>query len=281
MEVTDKPPSLLPFGSSCLVAFIQPLAPTMASNLKVIFLFLWLLQCGGENVNVEQKPPIQVALLKEGIFIPCEVTFPYMPKYTTFTIVYYWINSLGQKNDICNRQENVAIPSGKENKTVTVSYNYRITPLENSSTGTYYCKVAWNSIEKMGKGVFVLVRWYTETSYGWEILVTFTILLAALSITATALLLWKRKVICPRRNQLNILRQKVERQPSSASPPPPTPPQSQPPSVYDSLDLQQVDVYSILESNTNTLSPRKSPSGKTPKKQATLEDSSDILYENI
>lgn len=34
---------------------------------------------------------------------------------------------------------------------------------------------------------------YVETSYGWEILVTLTALLAALSITATALLLWKRK----------------------------------------------------------------------------------------
>lgn len=49
MEIPDKPPSLLPFGSSCLVAFLQPLTPIMASNLKVIFLFLWLLQCGGKK----------------------------------------------------------------------------------------------------------------------------------------------------------------------------------------------------------------------------------------
>lgn len=34
---------------------------------------------------------------------------------------------------------------------------------------------------------------YVETSYGWEILITLTVLLAALSITATALILWKRK----------------------------------------------------------------------------------------
>lgn len=34
---------------------------------------------------------------------------------------------------------------------------------------------------------------YVETSYGWDILVTLTVLLAALSIAATALLLWKRK----------------------------------------------------------------------------------------
>ncbi|KAM9639903.1 NFAT activation molecule 1 isoform 2-T2 [Morphnus guianensis] len=249
----------------------------MASNLKVIFLFLWLLQCGGGNVDVQQIPPIQVALLKEGISIPCKVTFPYMPKYTKFSIFYYWINSLGQKISICSRSEKVDIPSGKENKTATISYDHRIMPLENtSSTGTYYCEVKWNDIQKMGKGVFVLARGtgYIETSYGWEILVTLTALLAALSITATALLLWKRKVLCPRRNQLNILRQKVETQPPSAIPPPPPP-------VYDCLDLQQVDVYSVLENNTNNPSPRKSPPGKTPKKEATLEESSDTLYENI
>ncbi|XP_069711087.1 NFAT activation molecule 1 [Phaenicophaeus curvirostris] len=277
MEIPDKAPSLLPFGSSCLVAFQQPLTPTRASNLKVIFLFLWLLQCGGGSVDVQQKPPIQVALLTEGISIPCQVIFPYMPKYTTFSIFYYWINSRGQNTSIYSRSENVDIPSGKENHTATIPYDYRVTPLhDTSSTGTYYCTVKWNSIQKMGKGVFILARGtgYVETSHGWEILITFTVLLAALSMTATALLLWKRKVLCPRRNQLNILRQKkVEAQPPSANPPPPP--------VYDSLDVQQIDVYSILEDNTNNPSPGRNPPGKTPKKQATLEESSDTLYENI
>ncbi|XP_065532863.1 NFAT activation molecule 1 isoform X1 [Lathamus discolor] len=249
----------------------------MASTLKVIFLFLWLLQCGGASVSVRQKPPIQVALLEEGISIPCTVIFPYMPKYTTFSIFYYWINSLGQKTSIYSKLESVTIPPGEENKTATVSYKHTIKPLENtSSTGTYYCDVKWNNIHKMGNGVFVLARGtgYVETSYGWEVLITFTVLLAALSTAATALLLWKRKVLCPKRNQLNILRQKVETQPPSAVPPPPSP-------VYDCLDLQQVDVYSIIKDNTNNLSPRKSPPGKTPKKQATLEESCDTLYENI
>ncbi|XP_008940282.1 PREDICTED: NFAT activation molecule 1 [Merops nubicus] len=252
----------------------------MASNLKVIFLFLSLLQCGGGDVAVKQKPPIQVALLKEGISIPCEVSFPYMPKYTKFSIFYYWINSLDQKTPIYSRSENVAIPSGKENKTATLTYNHKIVPLESTSpTGTYYCEVKWNGIQKMGKGVFVLARGtgYPETSYGWEILITLTVFLAALSITATALLLWKRKMWCPRRNRLNVLNQKVETQPPSASPPPPP----SPPPVYDCLNLQQVEVYSILENNTNNPSPKKSPPGKTPKKQASLEESSDTLYENI
>uniref|UniRef100_A0A8C4U8R7 NFAM1 Ig-like domain-containing protein n=1 Tax=Falco tinnunculus TaxID=100819 RepID=A0A8C4U8R7_FALTI len=249
----------------------------MASNLKVIFLFLWLLQCGGGNVDVQQKPPIQVALLKEGISIPCKVIFPYMPRYTRFSIFYYWINSLGQKISIYSRSEKVEIPSGKENTTAVIPYNHRIMPLENtSSTGTYYCEVKWNDIQKMGKGVFVLARGtgYIQTSYGWQILITVTTLLVALSITATALLLWKRKVLCPVRNQLNIRRQKMETQPPSASPPPPSP-------VYDCLDSQQVDVYSTLKNNTNNQSLKNSPPGKTPKKQATLEESSDTLYENI
>ncbi|NWX13821.1 NFAM1 protein, partial [Aegotheles bennettii] len=150
-------------------------------------------------------------------------------KYTKFSIFYYWINSVGQKTSIYSRNENVAIPSGKENETATISYDHLITPLKNiASTGTYYCEVKWNDVQKVGNGVFVLARGagYVETSYGWEILITLTTLLAALSITATVLLLWKRKVLCPRRSQLNILRQKVETQPPPASPPLPAP-------VYD------------------------------------------------
>ncbi|XP_032545033.1 NFAT activation molecule 1 isoform X1 [Chiroxiphia lanceolata] len=277
MEIPDKSPSLLPFGSSCLVVFLQPLTPIMASNLKVIFLFLWLLRCGGENVDVQQKPPIQVALLKEEISIPCKVIFPYMPKYTKFLIYYYWINSLGRKTSIYNRSENLPIPSGEGNKTAAISFDHRTVPLEKtSSTGTYYCEVKWNDIQKVGKGVFVLARGtgYIDTSSGWEILVTLTVLLAALSIIATALLLWKRKVLCPRRSQLNILRQKVETQLPSASPPPPPP-------VYDSLDVRQIDIYSVLEDNTKNPSLKKNPPRKTPQKQATLEESSDTLYENI
>ncbi|NXY44118.1 NFAM1 protein, partial [Ceuthmochares aereus] len=117
-------------------------------------------------------------------------------KYTTFSIFYYWINSRGQNVSIYSRSENVDIPSGKENHTATISYDHRVMPLhDTSSTGTYYCTVKWNSIQKMGKGVFVLARGtgYVDTCHGWEILITFTVLLAALSMTATALLLWKRK----------------------------------------------------------------------------------------
>ncbi|NXU04719.1 NFAM1 protein, partial [Buphagus erythrorhynchus] len=117
-------------------------------------------------------------------------------KYTEFSICYYRINSLDQKTSIHSISKNVAIPPGAENTTATLSYSYTVVPLEStSSTGTYYCKVEWIDIQKTGKGVFVLVRdtGYINTSYGWKVLVTLTVLLAVLSITATALLLWKRK----------------------------------------------------------------------------------------
>ncbi|NXP25607.1 NFAM1 protein, partial [Scytalopus superciliaris] len=117
-------------------------------------------------------------------------------KYIKFSISYYWINSLGQKINISDKQEDLSIPPGKENTTAVISYNHRIELLENtSSTGTYYCEVKWSDTKKMGKGVFVLARstGYTDPSHGWEILITLTVLLAALSIAATALLLWKRK----------------------------------------------------------------------------------------
>lgn len=120
---------------------------------------LTIITLTGGNVDVQQKPPIQVALLKEGISIPCKVIFPYMPKYTKFSIFYYWMNSLDQKTSVYSRLENVPIPSGEENKTAALSYDYKIMPLESTSfTGTYYCEVKWNDIQKMGKGVFILAR---------------------------------------------------------------------------------------------------------------------------
>ncbi|NXV71850.1 NFAM1 protein, partial [Atlantisia rogersi] len=117
-------------------------------------------------------------------------------KYTNFLISYFWVNSLGQKTSIYSTQRNVIIPSGQENKTAMLSYDHVIMSPENTfSTGTYYCKVKWNDIQQMGKGVYILARGsgYVETSHRWEILITLSALLAALSITTTALLLWKRK----------------------------------------------------------------------------------------
>uniref|UniRef100_A0A8C2Y9R3 NFAM1 Ig-like domain-containing protein n=1 Tax=Coturnix japonica TaxID=93934 RepID=A0A8C2Y9R3_COTJA len=97
--------------------------------------------------------------LTRAISIPCEVVFPYTPKYTRFTIFYYWINALDQEVSIYSKKQEVDIPPGKENMTAIISYDYETKPLESiSSTGTYYCKVQWDDIQIKGKGVFVLVR---------------------------------------------------------------------------------------------------------------------------
>lgn len=126
---------------------------------------LTIITLTGGDLSVQQKPVIQVALLKEKVSIPCEVTFLYTMKYTRFTIFYYWINAQDQEVSIYNKKEQVDIPPGKENKTAIRSYSHETKPLEStSSTGTYYCKVEWDGIQIKGKGVFVLVRgkWTTR-----------------------------------------------------------------------------------------------------------------------
>ncbi|KFR11040.1 hypothetical protein N306_07398, partial [Opisthocomus hoazin] len=149
-------------------------------------------------------------------------------KYTKFAISYYWINSLGQKTSIYSRSENVDIPSGKENQTATIPYNYRIMPFENTpSTGTYYCEVKWNDIQEKGKGVFVLARGGVRAA-GFDLALVFSSSLGRWCFLHMChLVSCPEQVLCPRRNRVNILRQKVETQPPPASPPPPPPP------VYD------------------------------------------------
>lgn len=141
--------------------------PPFLTESQVRWLLTIIILTGG-SVDVQQKPPIQVTLLKEGISIPCEVKFRYMPKYTKFSIYYYRINSLDQKTSIYNSSKNVDIPPGQQNSTATLSYSYRIAPLENTaSTGTYYCEVKWSDSQKKGNGVFVLVRGkWTTTKEG-------------------------------------------------------------------------------------------------------------------
>lgn len=157
-------------ASWCMVIFRVILSlgqPPFLTESQVRWLLTIIILTGG-SVDVQQKPPIQVTLLKEGISIPCEVKFRYMPKYTKFSIYYYRINSLDQKTSIYNSSKNVDIPPGQQNSTATLSYSYRIAPLENTaSTGTYYCEVKWSDSQKKGNGVFVLVRGkWTTTKEG-------------------------------------------------------------------------------------------------------------------
>ncbi|XP_034630841.1 NFAT activation molecule 1 [Trachemys scripta elegans] len=299
----------------------------MASSLNAIFLLLWLLQRGGrqvagQKVSVKQTPLIQVAFANENVSMKCLVSYPYMKEYTTFTIYYYWVNSEGKRVTIKNFSVSEAIPTGQMNQTTEKDYPYTIGPSENPpATGTYYCEARWKSTTEKGNGVFILVRdtGYREPSPGtWKFLIALTTILTILSITGTALLLWKRKtchlvscpklVVCPGRCP-DVLQRCPDLSTGAQAPSGSSEPSG---SIYTCLESHQAEVYSVLEDNTNSLSLEKNPTatlqdmnisqpdktedrnedrGKTEKKkkkkkekksqQETLEEPFDTLYENI
>ncbi|XP_065279935.1 NFAT activation molecule 1 [Emys orbicularis] len=299
----------------------------MASSLNAIFLLLWLLQRGGrqvagQKVSVKQTPLIQVAFANEKVSMKCLVSYPYMKEYTTFTIHYYWVNSEGKRVTIDNRSVSEAIPTGQMNQTTEKDYPHTIGPSENPpATGTYYCEAVWKSTTEKGNGVFILVRdtGYREPSPGtWKFLIALTTILTILSITGTALLLWKRKtchvvscpklVVCPGRCP-DVLQRCPNLNTGAQAPSGSSEPSG---SIYTCLESHQAEVYSVLEDNTNSLSLEKNPTatlqdmnisqpdrvedsnedcGKTGKKkkkkkekksqQETLEEPFDTLYENI
>uniref|UniRef100_A0A8C4J9H7 NFAM1 Ig-like domain-containing protein n=1 Tax=Dromaius novaehollandiae TaxID=8790 RepID=A0A8C4J9H7_DRONO len=141
----------------CLpVPYFLSLSPSILIDVRWL---LTIITLAGGQVNVQQRPPIRVALLKEEVSIPCKVTFPYIMKYTKFSVFYYWINLVGKKTFIYSKSVKIQIPPGEENRTTTQSYDHKTTPLESTSfTGTYYCEVKWDHIVKVGSGVFVLAR---------------------------------------------------------------------------------------------------------------------------
>ncbi|OXB70052.1 UNVERIFIED_CONTAM: hypothetical protein H355_012609, partial [Colinus virginianus] len=224
------------------------------------------------DVSVQQKPLIQVALLKEKVSIPCEVIFPYTLKYTRFTVFYYWINAWDQEVSIYNKKEQVDIPPGEENKTAIKSYSHKTKPLEStSSTGTYYCKVQWDDIQIKGKGVFVLVRGIVST-YIYSVKLPSAItttesvhaFLCENYVADADLWLQGTPGFSTHRDS------EIEHRVAAVGRP-----------ANLCLDSQQVEVYSVLKNNTKIPEHRKSPPDKTPKKQGTLEEYSDTLYENI
>ncbi|XP_050810764.1 NFAT activation molecule 1 [Gopherus flavomarginatus] len=298
----------------------------MASSLNAIFLLLWLLQrggwqVGGQKVSVKQTPLIQVAFANEKVSMKCLVSYPYMNEYTTFTIDYYWVNSEGKIVTINNYSVSETIPTGQMNQTTEKDYPHTVgTPENPPATGTYYCKANWRSKTETGNGVFILVRdtGYREPSPSmWKFLIALTSILTILSITETALLLWKRKichlvscpklVVCPGRCP-DVLQRCPDLSTEAQAPSGSSEPSG---SIYTCLESHQAEVYSVLEDNTNSLSLEKNPTatpqdmnisqpdgvedrnedcGKTGKKkkkkemksqQETLEEPFDTLYENI
>ncbi|CAM5083940.1 unnamed protein product [Eretmochelys imbricata] len=299
----------------------------MVSSLNAIFLLLWLLQRGGrqvagQKVSVKQTPLIQVAFANEEVSVNCLVSYPYMKEYTTFTIHYYWVNSQGKTATIKNSLVSEAIPPGRTNQTTEKDYPHTIGPPGNpSATGTYYCEAKWTSITITGKGVFILFRdtGYREPSpSAWKFLIALTTILTILSITETALLLWKRKIChlvsCPklvvcRGRCPDVLQRCPDLSTGTQAPSGSSEPSG---SIYTCLESHQAEVYSVLENNMNSLSLETNPTatlqdmiisqpdrvegrnedcGKTGKKkkkkkemksqQETLEEPFDILYENI
>ncbi|KAM7182478.1 NFAT activation molecule 1 isoform 2-T2 [Macrochelys suwanniensis] len=299
----------------------------MASSLNAIFLLLWLLQHGGrpvagQKVSVKQTPLIQVAFANEEVSMKCLVSYPYMKEYITFTIHYYWVNSQGQRVAIKSYSVSEKIPAGQTNQTTEKDYPHTVGSLENPpATGTYYCEAKWTSTTKKGNGVFILVRdtGYREPSPGtWKFLIALTTILTILSITETALLLWKRKtchsvpcpklVVCPGRCP-GVLERCPDLSTGAQAPSGSSEPSG---SFYTCLESHQAEIYSVLEDNTNSLSLEANPTatlqdtiisqpdrvedrnedwGKTGKKkkkkkemksqQETLEEPFDTLYENI
>ncbi|KAH1185293.1 hypothetical protein KIL84_018042 [Mauremys mutica] len=299
----------------------------MASGLNAIFLLLWLLQrggrqVGGQKVSVKQTPLIQVAFANENVSMTCLVSYPYMNEYITFTIHYYWVNSEGKIVTINNHSVSETIPTGQTNQTTEKDYPHTVgTPENPAATGTYYCKASWRRKTETGNGVFILVRdtGYREPSPGmWKFLIALTTILTILSITETALLLWKRKichlvsrpklVVCPGRCP-DVLQRCPDLSTGAQAPSGSSEPSG---SIYTCLESHQAEVYSVLEDNTNSLSLEKNPTatpqdmnisqpdrvedrnedcGKTGKKkkkkkemksqQETLEEPFDSLYENI
>ncbi|XP_019370426.1 PREDICTED: NFAT activation molecule 1 [Gavialis gangeticus] len=280
----------------------------MASNTNIIFLFLWLLQHGeGRQVEVQQEPLIQVAFANEQVLMTCVVSFPRTTQYSSFIGSCYLLNSKGQRTTIKTYPISVPIPAGQENQTAKESYRCDIEPFK-AASGTYYCEANWTRVTQKGHGTFVLVRdtGYLETSsITWRFLVTLTTVLAILSITATALLLWKRKVVCPKRSQPQSSPDLGVRAPATSGSSEPSG------SIYTCLESHQPDIYSVLENDTHSPAPENSPTAKpkstnsepardrhrsedcekagrkkkkmrdTAPKQETPEEIFDTLYENI
>ncbi|KYO17446.1 NFAT activation molecule 1 isoform B [Alligator mississippiensis] len=212
----------------------------------------------GGQVEVQQESLIQVAFANEQVLMTCLVSFPRTTHYSSFIGSCYLLNSKGQRTTIKTCSISVPIPAGQENQTAKESYRCDIEPYK-AASGTYYCEANWTSLTQKGHGTFVLVRdtGYLEHSpITWTCLVTLTTLLAALSITTTALLLWKRKVVCPKRSQPQSFPVLGVRAPATSGSSEPSG------SIYTCLESHQPDIYSVLENDTHSPIPENSPTAK-------------------
>ncbi|XP_042323708.1 NFAT activation molecule 1 [Sceloporus undulatus] len=255
----------------------------MASDLSIVILLLWGVQCGAESLDVQDTSLIQIAFANETVKPTCKITMICKPEYANFTISYYRSDLEGKEITIY-KYDYKTQPACSVNTTFTTRYKLQITPTRHASvTGTYYCKVAWKpSTIRRGNGTFILFRekgyfLAEKTSTIWICLITVIILLAALSIVGTVLLAWKREVVWPWKNH-------VKKCPDKRSTPQHISSSLEPPeSMYTDLQPHQPDIY--IDFQKNLSNPSYTGMSKTKDIQGEIQDvyenNSTDVYENI
>lgn len=101
-------------------------------------------------------PPIVVSLANKDISFSCQITYPYIPEFKTFTVNFFHVDLQGQES---SEEPTGCQPGvGVENQTSTTECHVTATLPSASATGTYYCSVHWPSSTVRGTGTFILVR---------------------------------------------------------------------------------------------------------------------------
>nr|XP_028603690.1 NFAT activation molecule 1 [Podarcis muralis] len=252
----------------------------MASSLYTVIILLWTLQDGG-TLHVYNDRLIKIAFANEEINAICKTNIMYKPDYTKFILSYYRIDSESKEITVMQSLQSVEIPPGRENKSETLIYPFKIKPFMHSSvSGTYYCKALWilkNQVRR-GNGTFILFRekGYTEPPLTmWVCLITITIILTVASIMGTVLLFWKREW------------RQIKKCPAQRPAPPHTSGSSEPPEPsYVELGPREPDVYFAINKSTDSPLHKKVPAVKVSRQITqeitdVYENNTADLYENI
>ncbi|XP_004700752.2 NFAT activation molecule 1 [Echinops telfairi] len=207
-----------------------------------------------------------VTLTNKAISFGCKITYPYTPRYKSFNVSYFHMDRQSQRSP--KKHSDCQPSQGRENQTHTVECRITVLLLEASATGTYYCSVQWPKDIKVGNGTFILVRdsGYREPPRTSQrlLLLSFTGLLAVLSVLGTALLLWKKK-------QMQV----GGKQPASRSKQPPSE------SIYTSLQHRETQVYAFIESEASNPPSTRSPLSQKEGPRVNTEEELGLVYENL
>lgn len=251
-----------------------PPGPLTAPWLLGLLLSPWTVQLAGGQSVVHLGSPIMVSLANKIISFSCNITYPCTPEFQAFKFGFYYVNLQDQQSS----EERIPCqPSvGTENQTCTTKCEVTATLPSSSATGTYYCSVRWLSSKKRGSGTFILVRdtGYREPPQSPKKLLFFCFigLLSALSILATALVLWKKKQM-----------QAPWKQPARKCPALSTASPEQPPaeSLYTALQRQDTEVYACMQNEDH--SPPSSWNLLSQEKPHMFENDSECnqVYENL